>query len=39
VATGGDQEDHRIVIDHQLVINTAAPSLPHACIGRICNGQ
>jgi hypothetical protein len=39
VAAGGDQEDLQIAIDHQLVINTAAPSLPHAGIDGICNAQ
>jgi hypothetical protein len=30
VAAGGDQEDLQIFIDNQFIINTAAPSLPHA---------
>jgi hypothetical protein len=37
VAAGGDREDLQIVIDHQFVINTAAPSLPHAGIDGIFN--
>jgi hypothetical protein len=37
VTAGGDQEELQIVIDHQLIINNAAPSLAHTGIDDICN--
>jgi hypothetical protein len=39
VAPGWDQEDLQIVCDHRIVVNTAAPSLPHAGIDGNCNAQ
>jgi hypothetical protein len=37
VAARGDQEDLQIVCHHRIVIDTVAPSLPHAGIDGIFN--